>query len=120
MPDTVITNALRGILNEEDDNVDAQDLKDWLGRIETALSHQGTRQQEQGERIAKVEEKATAAHRRMDESLRALKGPGRPAWVMIVLAMIGAASAIAVSYVSARASQKTETKIDELHKADKK
>lgn len=98
MPDTVFTRAVRGIINEEEDNVDAQDLRDWLKRIEKKLDDLGVTQSVQGERIAKVEEKSSAAHRRLDEAVRTLRGPGKPAWVGIIVAMITATAAIVVAY----------------------
>ncbi len=112
--DTVIMKALRGIV--EDGTMDPQDFKDWLNRIESALMRQGEAQGRQGERIAKVEEKASAAHRRLDEAVRTLKGPGKPAWVGIILAVIAAMSAVGVAWVSSRTADKASDKVDAMQK----
>lgn len=60
-----LRSALRDIV--EDGEVDAHDFRDWLNRIETKLDTQNTTMSAHGERLAKVEAKATAAHKRLDE-----------------------------------------------------
>ena len=115
MPDTAIFDTLRGILGEED-NLDARDFRDWLNRIETKIDGHIAVQAQQGERLAKLEEKATAAHRRLDEAIPSLKGPGRPAWLAISLAIITALSAVAVASISANKSDKQEKRMDEIKK----
>jgi hypothetical protein len=117
MPDTVIMDTLKEFLEEgECSFMNAKDFKDWLERVEKKIDNQVATQFSHVERIAKLEEKATAAHRRIDEAFTGLKGPGKPAWLAIVLAIIAAVASMGVAAVSARTSAKTEEKIDALKK----
>lgn len=109
MPDTAIFGALRGILNEEEDNVTAQELKEWLSRVEGKLDGQNTVMSAHGERIAKLEEKATAAHRRVDEivpKLRSAKGPGLSGWAAIILALGTAIAGCIAAYHGEKTADK--------------
>jgi len=97
MADTVIVDALRGIV--EDGTVDPQDFKDWLCRIETALIKQGDLQMKHAVDMARIEAKANSAHKRLDEAVAHLKGPGKAGWASIIIALITAGGAVAIAWL---------------------
>lgn len=95
MPDTRILAAWQSQLSAAFSSMENR-LEIISAKIDGVRSDFGTH----GERLAKLEEKATAAHRRIDEANEELGGPGKGGWTAIIVAFLTAVASVVVAIFS--------------------